>query len=161
MYAKKLLGRNHDLSEDFVQETILKALKNQHRYTDDNLRGWLCVILRNEVFSYFRKKKNSSRNGANNSEITPPTQEIQIQWTEFETLFSTMTEDQRRSLQLICIEGRSYEEVAQMEGVPEGTIKSRVSRARSFLRERLDYPETDPISIGVMINDDNRRASYS
>jgi RNA polymerase sigma-70 factor (ECF subfamily) len=52
--------------------------------------------------------------------------------------FSTLPEEQRSVLLLIAVEDLSYEEAAQVLGVPIGTVMSRLSRARERLRRRMD-----------------------
>lgn len=153
------LSRNHHTSEDLVQTTMVKALLNEDKFqTGTNLKGWLFTILRNEFLTDMRKGGrviDDPEGKMAERLVSLPQQQINIEVIEFEKLFGTMSEEQRRCIQLVCIEGYTYEEVGKMFGVPEGTIKSRVSRARSFLKERLSAPEADSISVGVMNQNDN------
>lgn len=164
-YAIKLLGSQYYLAEDFVQDTLIKALSNKGQYKPDtNLKAWLMTILRNEVFNYFRRSKyaylqSQTREDASTIDVpVRPDQEITIQWKEFEKVFETLSEVHKRSIKLIFIDGLSYEEAAAIEKVPEGTVKSRVSRARMLLRKMFELPDQDVISIGVIGNEDNRRS---
>ena len=62
---------------------------------------------------------------------------------EFMTAFRTLAGDQRRALLLTALGGYSHETVAAASGAAIGTIKSRVSRARSRLRQMLDVEVGD------------------
>jgi RNA polymerase sigma-70 factor, ECF subfamily len=57
---------------------------------------------------------------------------------DIERALSTLVEDQRAALLLVVLEGLSYREVAEVQGVPIGTVMSRLARARSQLRAYLD-----------------------
>lgn len=158
------LTRNKDAAEDAMQDTLVRALQYKDKFEEGtNLRGWLVTILRNTVYSKSRKKQpiNDSDGMYSQFMVTRPDQEITIQLHELETLMVGMSEEHKRGLQLVCIEGYSYEEVAEMEGVALGTMKSRVNRARNIIKEELGYIDTDTISIGVQIHNDNIRANHS
>lgn len=164
-YAIKLLGSHYGVAEDIVQDTMVKALKNKKQYTEGtNLKAWVMTILRNEIYNHFRKAKygyvvSATRDDASTIDVPiPADQEILIQWKEFEKVFQTLQPDHRRSLELIFIEGYTYEQAAKIEKVPEGTIKSRVSRARTILRKEFELPDQDGISMGVISNEGNRRS---
>ena len=53
------------------------------------------------------------------------------------TAMATLPEDQRAVLHLVCVEGLSYAEAAQTLGIPQGTVMSRLSRARRALAEKV------------------------
>ena len=71
---------------------------------------------------------------------SPGTEEQAVAAAEKEEMrqwIAELPEEQREALILTQLEGRSYQETAEMTGVSEGTVKSRVSRARTRLQERL------------------------
>jgi RNA polymerase sigma-70 factor, ECF subfamily len=59
-------------------------------------------------------------------------------WTWRGTALVKVRAHQREALLLVAAEGMSYEEAAQVTGIPEGTVKSRVNRARNRLADLLD-----------------------
>lgn len=157
--------KSHDKVDDIVQDVMVKALSKRHQYKEGtNLKGWLMTILRNEVYSKHRVSKRETTvdpDGALAISVPDlPTQEIKVYWNEFNYVFDQMQPDQKRSIILIAIEGFTYEEVAAMENVPEGTVKSRVARGRAFLKEHMSLPDPDHISLGVISHDDNQRSNY-
>lgn len=161
-FAMKL-SHNHTVSDDLVQDTMFKAFSKKAQYKEGtNLKAWLYTILRNEFLNTVRKNRFvSDPDDVFSSHITVnPEQEIIIQWKEFNAIFSDMEEDKKRGLQLVLIDGYSYEEAAEMEKVAIGTMKSRVSRARAYVKERMELLDVDAISTGVMITNDNIRYNY-
>lgn len=164
-YALTLL-RNGDKADDLVQDVAVKALSKQHQYEEGtNLKAWLMTIMRNELYSQFRVTKRETVMSPEDISCfipaTLPDQEIKIYWNEFSHVFNDMQADQKRSLIYIAVEGFTYDEVADLEKVAPGTIKSRVHRAREFLKQRLELPDTDAISMGIINNDDNLRSGHS
>jgi RNA polymerase sigma-70 factor (ECF subfamily) len=64
--------------------------------------------------------------------------------SEVQDAFMRLTGDHREVLMLIAVEGLRYEEAASVLNISVGTVKSRLSRARSALRALVDVHETDP-----------------
>lgn len=156
------LSRSDSHADDLVQETLMKALSNKDKFeSGTNLRAWLFTILRNEFYSQARKNRMvSDPDGIYAEHMTEaPSQDILIQWKEFQKHFDTLSKDQQQTIQLIAIDGMSYEEAGEVMGVPSGTVKSRMSRARNHLSSLMSLMEPDAISIGVMIRNDNFRYS--
>jgi RNA polymerase sigma factor (sigma-70 family) len=77
--------------------------------------------------------------------VTPETDSAQA--LDLQRCLLRLPEDQRVVLLLVSLEDLSYEEVAKITGVPVGTVMSRLSRARSRLRELMDGPA--PATAGV------------
>ena len=161
-FARKLT-KNYIEAEDLVQDILVRALHYKDKYEEGtNLRGWLGTIMRNQFYSSLRKNRpvNDTDDIFQSTMSVNPNQEIVIQFREFEAIFDKMEEIHRRSLELVCIQGMTYEEAAEIEGVALGTMKSRVSRARTQLKEAMGYIDTDEVSTAVRTRNDNIRASY-
>lgn len=157
------LTKNPTAAEDLFQDTMLRAFKNKDKYIEgSNIKAWLCTVMRNHFYSECRRHTLvSDPDDVFSSHMSVnPEQEIIIQLHEFERVFDSMTEEHKRSLIMVCIEGLSYEEAAKVESIPLGTMKSRVSRARSIVKEQIGYIDTDQISTGVRTQNDHFRASY-
>lgn len=153
------LAQNADKADDLVQETLVKAWDKQASFQPGtNLKAWVFTILRNEFYSQMRKRGREVQDseGIMTERLAVhPSQHGSMDLDDFRTALETLPEDQREAIILIGASGFSYEEAALICGVAVGTIKSRVSRARSRLQEILgvsgeaDYGP-DSISAQVM-----------
>jgi RNA polymerase sigma-70 factor (ECF subfamily) len=139
-FARSLCG-NRTQADDLVQETILRALSNSDKYQPGtNLDAWLVTILRNHFYSLGRKRRREVEDvdGAIAGRVAEaPRQEGQIAMNEFVGALAKLPDEQREALILVGASGFSYEEAAEICRVRVGTIKSRVSRARSRLERIL------------------------
>lgn len=131
-------------AEDVVQDTMLRALENAHRFqVGTNLKAWVFTILRNTYFSELRKTQGrfQSLDDVDAFEpAVPPSQEAHLEFGEFQRTFERLGARYRQALLLVGANGLTYEESAEMCGCPMGTMKSRVSRGRSELRRALAMP---------------------
>ncbi|MCE4226500.1 sigma-70 family RNA polymerase sigma factor [Methylobacterium sp. C25] len=135
------LTRNIHRADDLVQETFLKAWANHHRFSPGtNFTAWLFTILRNHFYSDIRKKRREveDADGIHAEHLTALADQedastLQAVWKKIEKLPLT----QRQALLMVGAEGCTYEEAANKLGCQVGTVKSRVSRARSSLVEAL------------------------
>lgn len=135
------LTRASDRADDLVQETLMKAWNKHHTFQPGtNLKAWLFTIMRNEFYSQMRKRGREVQDseGVMAGQLAiHPEQDGHMDMTDFKTALKSLPEDQREALVLIGAEGLSYEEAAEVIGVAIGTVKSRVSRARTRLAEIL------------------------
>jgi len=139
-FAVSLCGR-HDKADDLVQETILKAWAKQTSFSlGTNMKAWLFTILRNEFYSQMRKRGREVQDsdGAMTARLsTQPAQHGVLDLADFKKALDKLPSDQREAIILVGASGFAYEEAAEICGCAVGTIKSRVSRARSRLQELL------------------------
>jgi RNA polymerase sigma-70 factor (ECF subfamily) len=128
-------------ADDLVQETLLKAWANQHRFQPgSNLMAWLCTILRNQFYTECRKAKREveDADGAAAARmIALPAQEHGIALQQVWATLAKLPPLQREALLLVGAQGMTYEAAAEVMGCQTGTMKSRVSRARGFLASSL------------------------
>lgn len=123
-------------ADDLVQETLIKAWTHRDSFTQGtNLRAWLFTILRNTFRSQRRKLGREVGDDGRFAErvSTPAGQQGHMEMLELKVALDKLPTDQREALVLIGISGCSYEEAAAICGVAEGTVKSRVNRARRRL----------------------------
>jgi RNA polymerase sigma-70 factor (ECF subfamily) len=137
------LTTNPTQADDLVQETLLKAWANQHRFMPGtNLTAWLMTIARNAFYTERRRRKREVEDAdgaAAGQLIELPAQEHGM---ELKKVWQAMTElpvVQREALMLVGAQGMTYEAAAELIGCQVGTVKSRVSRARSSLADTLAY----------------------
>lgn len=153
------LAQNADKADDLVQETLVKAWDKQSSFRPGtNLKAWVFTILRNEFYSQMRKRGREVQDseGIMTGRLAVhPSQHGSMDMEDFRTALEKLPEDQREAIILVGASGFSYEEAADICGCAVGTIKSRVSRARSRLQDILgvsgeaDYGP-DAISAQVM-----------
>jgi len=150
--AVRLAG-DQALAEDLAQETMLKAYRSWHQYRrGTNVRAWLLTILRHTFINAYRKARKAGPT-VDVSEIEQFRVFHDLQDSDPEgSFFSQIVDDEvlraidalpdefRETLVLSDVEQLSYAEIAQVTGVPIGTVKSRLFRARQALQQRLyDY----------------------
>lgn len=134
------LTRNWHGAQDLVQETLTKAWASRDRYiADSNLRAWLNTILRNTFLSDIRKLREiEDTDGSLTAALTqPPPQEHAVALAELLKEMTFLPPPQREALMLVGGAGYSIAEAAAQLGCANGTVKSRVSRARTNLSARL------------------------
>ncbi|MER2534969.1 MAG: sigma-70 family RNA polymerase sigma factor [Rhizobiaceae bacterium] len=156
------LAQNSDKADDLVQETLVKAWdKHESFQPGTNLKAWLFTILRNEFYSQMRKRGREVQDsdGIMTSRLAVhPSQHGQVDLRDFRAALEQLPEDQREAIILIGASGFSYEEAAEICNCAVGTIKSRVSRARSKLQDILQISgDTDfgPDSISAQVTGSN------
>jgi RNA polymerase sigma-70 factor (ECF subfamily) len=134
-FAHSLSG-DAQLSNDLVQETLLKAWSHKESFVpDSNLKAWLFTILRNTYFTHYRKSQREELDedqAAMNASV-PATQLVHLEFDDMRSALMRLSPDHREALLLITAEGFSYEDAARVCGCAVGTMKSRVNRARSRL----------------------------
>ena len=139
-FALSLSGRA-DVADDLVQETVMKAWAKQADFRlGTNIQAWLVTILRNTFYSQMRKRGRevSDADGILTEKLsTHPSQYGALDLQDFRKALDTLPDDQREAIILVGASGFAYEEAAEICGCATGTIKSRVSRARSRLQEIL------------------------
>ena len=140
-FAIALCG-DADRADDLVQDTMLKAWNSLDTFQEGtNLRAWLFTILRNTYFSECRRRRREvpDDDGEYVAQLcVPPSQHGAVDAQDVLRALKELTDDQREALILVGAEGFAYEEAAEICGCAVGTIKSRVSRARTRLQEILN-----------------------
>jgi RNA polymerase sigma-70 factor (ECF subfamily) len=131
-------------ADDLVQETLTKAWTHRASFVPGtNLRAWLFTILRNTFRSQRRKLGREVGDDGRFAErvSTPARQHGHLDLAALRVALGRLPPDQREALILVGVSGCSYEEAAAICATAQGTIKSRVNRARRRLAQML---EIDP-----------------
>jgi RNA polymerase sigma-70 factor (ECF subfamily) len=138
-----VLERGRQDQDDLVHDCLVRALTRLHTHRDDStLQSWLFTIMHNLFVSQWRYKTPrghttiSGRISVDGYPL-PPEQEHQIELRETLRALNKLPEEQQKVLVLIAIDDLSYAEVAQVLGIPLGTVMSRLSRGRERLRRIL------------------------
>jgi RNA polymerase sigma-70 factor (ECF subfamily) len=148
--ALRLSGGDEPRAEDLVQESILKAYRAWDRFeAGTNCRAWLMTILRNTFINQFRQKKSRPTPIEFEQAAERPFADALYEADPEGRIFDHIIDDQvigaidelpeefRVVVVLSDLEGLTYQEVAELMGIPVGTVKSRLFRARKRLQERL------------------------
>lgn len=136
----RTLTRNPTDADDLLQEGLLKALVNIHQFTPGtNLKAWMFTIVRNTFYTNYKKKRRevAAPLEETGTVSTEPTQDWTLTMEEVNEAMEHLPGDQKQALMLVGTSGMSYERAADVCGCALGTIKSRVSRGRTKLRELL------------------------
>lgn len=140
--AYRLAG-DADLAQDFTQETFVKAFNKLHEFEGRSaLSTWLHAITVSVSLNALRKvKRHRQREVEMNEEypgfsVVPRRAEPDLK-ERLKTAVADLPEHYRAVFVMYDMEGYSHEEIGNALGVPIGTSKARLSRAREKLREQL------------------------
>jgi RNA polymerase sigma-70 factor, ECF subfamily len=136
-YAHALL-RDREGAEDLVQDCLESALARRHHWRGDGpLRAWLFRILLNR----FRDDRRSAAVrlhlvalDTTVEPMAPGGQDARLALREVHDAMGRLPFDQRAALLLVALEGMSLATAASVLEIPEGTLASRLARARASLR---------------------------
>ena len=173
------LTLDEDDANDLVQETYLKAYRFfEYFEPGTNAKAWLFRILKNSFINDFRKKskqpakvdyseiegyynpegvESDSDVGGSSSDMRQQSVRDLI-GDEVASALNSLPVDFRTVIILCDLEGFTYEEMAKVLDIPIGTVRSRLHRARHFLKEKL---EKYARSMGYNNNSDEEEASVA
>ncbi len=138
--AYRMMGDEHE-AEDMVQEAFRSVWKSRSRYAPGRGdRAWLASILRRRVIDRWRKRPPPSPLADDSPlEIEVAGEEpFADEFTdEVQAALNRLPDELRETLLLVVVGELTHQEVADLLQIPLGTVLSRVSRARSRLREYL------------------------
>lgn len=139
------LTRNKADADDLLQSTCLRALEKADYFEEgSNLFSWTSKIMYNLFVSgYRRKSKFETQYDPEpylEKQTVKPAQDINMEFADIQRAMNKLTFDQKKILILVCIEGRSYQEVSEILKIQIGTVRSRLSRAREQLQSILNAP---------------------
>ncbi len=158
IYSSSLrLTRDPDEAEDLMQEALLRAFRAFHQFRKGtNFKAWILKIVLNTYINSYRKQKRApaidSMDGENfdqersavMADTSSPEQlamDARLS-EEMKAAIDSLPEQFRTTLWLCEVEGLSYEEAADVMKVPLGTVRSRLSRARTMMKEKLEASKT-------------------
>jgi len=140
-YARALT-RDIVAADDLVQDCLVRSLAKLHLWKEGtDLRAWLFTILHNQ---YVNQVRRAVREGAavsvseNEPSLTNAAdQGKRLELRDLDRALARLPEEQRTVILLVGLEGMRYEAVAEVIGVPVGTVRSRLSRGREALRRLM------------------------
>ena len=136
-YARALT-RDADIADDLVQDTLVRALRSERLFHGGDIRSWLYTILTNLNRNRRRSLARRPTISQLNEDDEPSANGTEAEGRDIERALSGLVEEQRSALLLVMLEGLTYREVADIQGVPIGTVMSRLARARAHIKASLD-----------------------
>lgn len=146
--ARGMTGQSAD-AEDLVQDTLLRAWRSIATFDGQHPRAWLLTIMRNAHVNRSRRQRpvllddpevTFERHRGTTDDV-PSAEDLVVDQTfdaAVETAVAGLSEQFREVLVLVDVQGLSYAAAAQVLGVPEGTVMSRLHRARKRVRAHLE-----------------------
>lgn len=144
-----MLTSNRDDAYDLLQDTTLKALDNEEKYSEGtNFKGWVFTIMRNIFINNYRRSVRTATivdttdnlyhlNLSQDSGIDSPEESYTA--NEITDAINEFSDEYRIPFSM-HVAGYKYNEIADHMGLPLGTVKSRIFMARKRLQERFsDY----------------------
>ena len=146
------LCSDRNFAEDLVQTAVVKAIASFASFrSGSNFKAWFVRIIRNTWYDELRRRKIAGHKvqiddlplpaeDELNEEVWASDDDILEKFSDSQVIDAilSLNEDQRLALMLVDVEQLAHTDVADIMGVPVGTIKSRTSRARLALAEKLE-----------------------
>jgi RNA polymerase sigma-70 factor (ECF subfamily) len=143
--ARHLLRNEHD-AEDVVQDAYLRAFRHFDGYRGGDMRAWLFTIVRHTCYSWLRRHAADARvtefdeavHGDPRTADDPETEMLRGALRDaLDQAIERLPVQFREVVILRDVQGWSYAEIAEVVGIPVGTVMSRLSRARLRLQRAL------------------------
>jgi len=135
-YVRSMV-RDQSLVEDLVQETFIRVWRYMPTYRGEgSFESWILSISHNVVMSAMAKKIDIPTETLHTLPVEDAHNDL-----DFVALISRLPIEQRRTVTLCLVLGYSYQDAADVMGVPIGTVRSRIARGRETLREILTSQE--------------------
>jgi len=144
-YARALT-KDATMADDLVQDCLVRGLAKRHLWQDGtDLRAWLFTIMHNQFVNNVRRGvREGSAVGFSETEPSlthAANQGKRLELRDLHRALGQLPEEQRTVILLVGLEGMRYEAVAEVIGVPVGTVRSRLSRGREALRRLMGIRE--------------------
>jgi RNA polymerase sigma-70 factor, ECF subfamily len=153
------LVRDREKAEDLAQDTFIKVLNNIDRYNPEyKFSSWIFKIAHNTSLDQLRRKEPDvlSLDGSPHARTAAETEATTITpesggqspeeftlnrelGSEIDTALGTLRAEYRTAIVLCHVEGRPYDEIAEIMDVPLGTVKTYIHRGRKELMQRLEH----------------------
>lgn len=143
--ARWLTRNDHD-AEDLVQEAYLRAFRSFDDFHGVDGRPWILAIVRNTCYTWLQQSRKQELQEVFDEEVHTVEEQSQspeavlLQSTDAQLLKNALEKlpvEFREVLVLRELEGMSYKEIADLAGIPVGTVMSRLARGREHLQQQL------------------------
>ena len=142
----KWLTRSHEDAEDIVQEAFLRAFSAFESFRGEDAKPWLLTIVRNTSMTWLKRNRNAGATIGFEEALEDPIERspdpeegllISCDREQVRQALEQLPLEFRETVVLREMEGLSYREISATIGVPLGTVMSRLSRGRDWLRRIL------------------------
>lgn len=140
------LTRNIEDAHDLVQETLLKAFNYREKFADNtNLKGWLYTIMKNNFINNYRRmvKRKTFLDSTDDLyllnaplHVTHNSGESNFMMQDMQLAIEALPADLKEAWDL-NYSGYKYHEIAELQQIPIGTVKTRIFMARKLLKKKL------------------------
>ncbi|HDN79419.1 MAG TPA: sigma-70 family RNA polymerase sigma factor [Chloroflexi bacterium] len=173
--AYRILG-DAEAAADAVQDAFLKAFKNIRRFRGGSFKSWMFRIVTNTCYDVLRARKRRPSSSLDGMEVelnhtplgdsgveSPEEYAIRQELNRLiQEAINSLPPEQRVIIVLSDIEGFDYREISETLGIPLGTVKSRLSRARAKVRDLLlAQEELLPVRYRLKVGADSNLESAS
>ena len=140
--AYRLAGSDAD-AQDLVQESLIRIRRGLETFTPGSLEAWLARIVTNVFLDDVRRKRRRPTVALPEQPdvVLPPTaaadEASEALSDEVQHALAALPEEFRTAVVLSDVVGLSYDEIAGAQGIPVGTVRSRIHRGRRLLRAAL------------------------
>jgi RNA polymerase sigma-70 factor (ECF subfamily) len=148
---------DRELAEDLVHDAYVAVWQKIDRFDPSrgSLRSWLLTIVRNRAIDRLRGTRPSMEVGEADEQSLlrtgpNPTWEAAAarrSAVELRRALGSLPDEQRQAVELAYFGGRTYREIAQLTGVPQGTANGRLRLALAKLRDSLSLTDAAPLSV--------------
>src|SRR5580698_1975367 len=147
----KWLTRSHEDAEDVVQEAFLRAFSAFDSLRGEDAKPWLLTIVRNTSMTWLKRNRNAGATIGLEETLVDPIERspdpeerllISCDRQQVRQALEQLPSEFREAVVLREMEGLSYKEISATIGVPLGTVMSRLSRGRDWLRRILSTPRS-------------------
>jgi RNA polymerase sigma-70 factor (ECF subfamily) len=148
-YARALV-RDAARADDLVQDTLERALAKLDLWRpESDLRAWLFTLMHNLFVNQVRASGNHALcelDEANDVPVSGGQMEA-LAVRDIQAALARLPDEQREVMLLVGLEQFAYAEAARILGVPQGTVMSRLSRARERMRQMLEGNQVTKLQI--------------
>jgi len=153
-YARVLTRADSD-AEELVQESLARALSAAKTFDESRpILPWLIGIVRNTHLTGLSRQNAERRRSADFTQIAQtsemPAQEHSAELFRVQRAMEQLPTEFSEVLHLVGVLGFAYADAAKVLGIPTGTVMSRLSRARSALKQSLEMPPSRTVGLRVV-----------
>lgn len=144
-YSRSLTHSGSE-SEDLLQDCVEKALLHRSAWRGVNLKAWACRIMTN---LHLNARRATGRRATvpidEAGDLPSASTGDPLVRSHLQKAVQALAPEARAVLMLVVVEGYAYGEVAEILGIPEGTVMSRLARSRQILREKMREDNIVPL----------------